>query len=234
VLIKIVPDWTIKRYPTLAGKNGAGGLSNMELAAGKTHIHAGHIGAHVNGEGVKILAMPMTDHVRWSNSLLDALDACGGEGRNAAEYLRAHRTRLGFRHARPHVGAFWTPWGSIQFNLRHFTGDTPLQDPRLLTLMIHEVRHLQQGLLMALSVYGELDAWQLQFREYQRMTGPLTHPILIELLSLPLSWDRSVLSRARELMQVYAGKGYRVDLLPLYPLQREMAFLLLRRQPVGM
>ncbi len=177
--------------------------------------------------------MPMTDHVRWSNSLLDALDSCGEEGRNAANYLREHKTRLGFRRVRPHVGAFWTPWRSIQLNLHHFTGDTALHDPRLLTLMIHEVRHLRQGLLTALSVYGELDAWQLQFREYQRMTGPLADPVLVELLSLPLSWDRSVLSRARELMQVYAGKGYRVDLLPLYPLQRETAFLLLRRQPVG-
>lgn len=177
----------------------------------------------------------MTENNRtlWIRSLLDALDASGAEGALAAEYLRAHRTRMGFRRVRPQVGAFWTPWKSIGFNLTHFTRETPFDDPRLLTLVIHEVRHLQQGLLTALSVYGELDAWQLQFSEYKRMTGRLSHPALIELLDLPLGWDRAVLRRARKLMQSYAGRGYRVDLLPLYPMPREIAYLLSRRPPTG-
>ncbi|MBI5294883.1 MAG: hypothetical protein HY869_05360 [Chloroflexi bacterium] len=177
--------------------------------------------------------MPESNHTLWIQSLLDALEASGAEGTSAAEYLRAHRTRMGFRRVRPQVGAFWTPWKSIGLNQAHFTRETPFNDPHLLTLVIHEVRHLQQGLVTALSVYGELDAWQLQYREYERMTHKLSHPALIELLSMPLNWDRSVLSRARELMQAYAGKGYRVDLLPLYPLPREIAYLLSRRPPNG-
>jgi hypothetical protein len=177
--------------------------------------------------------MSADPHTLWVQSLLDALDASGAEGGSAAGYLRTRRTRLNFQRVRPQVGAFWTPWKSIGINLIHFTNATPLDNPGLLTLIIHEVRHLQQGMLTALSVYGELDAWQLQYREYERMTHKLSHPVLVELLSLPLNWDRSVLSRARELMQAYAGKGYRVDLLPLYPLPREIAYLLSRRQPSG-
>lgn len=169
----------------------------------------------------------------WMQNLLEALEASGPEGASAALFLRTRETRLGFHRVRPHVGAFWTPWRSIGLNLVHFTEQTPGNDPQLLALVIHEVRHLQQGLLTALSVYGELDAWQLQFRELERMTVRQSHPALRELLSLPLGWERDVLRRARDLMQAYAGKGYRADLLPLYPLPHEIAYRLFRRQPPG-
>lgn len=168
----------------------------------------------------------------WIASLLAAVESCGEEGHSAVEYLRAHQTRIGFRRVRPAVGAFWTPMGSINFNTLHYSHDTPFTDLRLLTLVVHEVRHLQQGLLTALSVYGELDAWQLQFRLYHRITGTTPHPVLTELLSLPLNWERDNLKRARHLMKAYAGKSYRIDLLPLYPLQHEIAFLLLGRPPI--
>jgi hypothetical protein len=89
-------------------------------------------------------------------------------------------------------------------------------------LIIHEARHLQQGLVTALSVYGELDAWQLEFGVYHRVKGRYPHPAIAELMQLPLMGDRAVLKKAAGLMQDYAGKGYRVDLLPLYPLGREI------------
>lgn len=175
--------------------------------------------------------MPRDDSTRWRDSLLTTLDASGLEGHIAADYLRAHQTTVWFLKLRPHVGAFWTPWRSVGLNQTHFTRTTPLTDPSLLTLVIHEVCHLQQGMLNALSVRGELEAWQLQFREYQRLTRPLTDPVLLELLSLPLNWDRAVLKRARELMQAYAGKAYRADLLPLYPLPHEFRYWMIRRPP---
>ncbi|MBI3175672.1 MAG: hypothetical protein HYZ25_18275 [Chloroflexi bacterium] len=177
--------------------------------------------------------MTREDSARWHDSLLTTLDASGLEGRLAADYLRAHQTTVWFLKLRPHVGAFWTPWRSVGLNQTHFTRTTPLTDPSLLTLVIHEVCHLQQGMLNALSVRGELEAWQLQFREYQRLTRPLTDPVLLELLSLPLNWDRAVLKRARELMQAYAGKAYRADLLPLYPFPHEFRYWMTRRPPSG-
>jgi len=38
-----------------------------------------------------------------------------------------------------------------------------------------------------------------------------------------------MLKKAANLMQDYAGKGYRVDLLPLYPLGREIQYWVTRK-----
>lgn len=88
---------------------------------------------------------------------------------------------------------------------------------------------MQQGLITALSVYGELDAWQLEFRVYHRIKGKYPHSAIAELMTLPLEYDRAALKNAVHLMQAYAGKGYRIDLLPLYPLGREINYWLTRR-----
>lgn len=167
----------------------------------------------------------------WSQNFLLSLEQFGEEGRNAASYLRRHKTRIGFWKARKNVGAFWTLFGTIHFNSLHYSLQMNPADPRLLTLMIHEVKQLQQGYITALSVYGELEAWQLQFRLYHQKTNAKMRPVIEKLLSLPLSWDRAVLQQARELMQEFAGKGYRVDLLPLYPLGKEIRFRLFGQTP---
>jgi len=155
----------------------------------------------------------------------------GEAGREAANYLRDHRTYIGFRRVRKNVGAFWTVIRTIHLNTEHYSLESDPADPRVLTLMVHEVKHLQQGWITALSVYGELEAWQLQFRLYHQMTKVKVHTAIEELLYLPLGWDRAVLQRARGLMQDYAGKGYRVDLLPLYPLGKELRYRFLRQTP---
>ena len=167
----------------------------------------------------------------WLETLINALEDMGREGQDAAAYLRAHKTYVGFRRARKNVGAFWTALGTIHLNTVHYSLETNPADPRVTTLLIHEVKHLQQGIVTALSVYGELEAWQLQFRLYHRETNANMHRAIAEMSSLPLSWDRAALRRARELMQEYAGKGYRVDLLPLYPLGKEIRFRIFGQMP---
>jgi hypothetical protein len=126
------------------------------------------------------------------------------------------------------VGAFWTVFGNIRLNSQYYTYETPFDDLRLKTLIIHEARHLQQGIITALSVYGELDAWQLEFGIYHRVKGKYPHAAIAELMTLPLGYNRIVLRKAASLMQAYAGKGYRIDLLPLYPLGREIKYWLMR------
>ncbi len=167
----------------------------------------------------------------WRQSLLRSLEEFGEEGQVAASYLRAHRTYIGFRHVRKNVGAFWTALGTVHLNTVHFSLETNPADPRVLTLLIHEVKHLQQGPLTALSVYGELEAWQLQFRLYHQKTDAKMHGAVEKLLALPLSWDRAGLQQARGWMQEYAGKGYRIDLLPLYPLGKEIRFRIFGQTP---
>jgi hypothetical protein len=169
------------------------------------------------------------DHQAWKENLFAAVTELGEEGRLAVEFLRTRRTRIGFKQVRPSVGAFWTVFGNINLNTRYYTYETPFDNLRIKTLVIHEARHLQQGLVTALSVYGELDAWQLEFGIYHRIKGSYPHAAIAELMTLPLGYDRTVLSRAAQLMQAYAGKGYRVDLLPLFPLPREVRYRMTRK-----
>lgn len=174
--------------------------------------------------------MPSED---WTNALLETLSAAGEEGRQAALYLRARGVRIGFWRARRSVGAFWTVFGRIYLNSQHYTQSTSLDNPYLLSLLVHEACHLRQGLFVALSVYGELQAWQVGFRFYHTLTGGYpNHPAAKEILSLPLCWERSVLKQAQNLMRAYAGKGYRADLLPLYPLPWEIRYGLTGKRPL--
>jgi hypothetical protein len=169
------------------------------------------------------------EHNIWVENLLESVALIGEEGRVAADFVRTRRVKIGFRQVRPSVGAFWTVFGNIHLNAKYYNYETPFDDLRIKTLIIHEARHLQQGLMTALSVYGELDAWQLEFGIYHRFRGKYPHPAIAELMSLPLGYDRPVLKRAAQLMQAYAGKGYRIDLLPLFPLTREFKYLLIRQ-----
>jgi hypothetical protein len=169
------------------------------------------------------------EHSIWVNTLLDRVCELGEEGQAAMQYVRKHRTRIGFKKARPNVGAFWTLFGNINLNSHYYNREIPLDDLRIRTLIVHEVRHLQQGLITALSVYGELDAWQLEFGIYHRIKGKYPHPAVAELMTLPLAYDREVLKKAAKLMQDYAGKGYRADLLPLFPAGRELRYWVFRK-----
>lgn len=168
----------------------------------------------------------------WLTQYLEKVSSTCEEGRNTVDYLRAHHTKIGFKRAIKSVGAFWTLPGNIRLNSVHHTYESTLTNPRAWTLLIHETKHLQQGWFTALSVYGELEAWQLEFRVYKKlMNSQQLVPALEELLTLPLDWDRANLRRARDLMQAYAGKGYRVDLLPLYPMQNEINYWITRKEP---
>lgn len=169
------------------------------------------------------------EHHVWKENLLEAVTSLGEEGRLAVDFLRARRAKIRFRKARLSVGGFWTPFGNICLNSRRYTYETSFDDLRIKTLIIHEARHLQQGMLTALSVYGELDAWQLEFGIYYRVKGHYPRQAVAELMTLPLGYDRAVLKKAAQLMQAYAGKSYRVDLLPLFPLDKEIKYWISRR-----
>ena len=169
------------------------------------------------------------DHSLWKEKLLEALTRLGEPGHDAAEFLRAHKTFIGFWKVRKNVGAFWTVLRTIHLNSVYYSRNTDVNDIGMLTLLIHEVKHLQQGFFLALSIYGELEAWQLQFRLYHELTDLPMHPAIAELLSLPLKYDRDVMKQAVTLMQAYAGKGYRADLMPYYPLGRELKYWITRQ-----
>lgn len=169
------------------------------------------------------------DHSIWLGNLMNAVANVGEEGRVAVDFLRSRGTKVGFKKVRPNIGAFWTVFGNIHLNPHYYSYETSFDDLRIKTLIIHEARHLQQGVFTALSVFGELDAWQLEFGIYHRVKGCYPHSAIAELMTLPLKYDRAVLQKAVKLMQDYAGKGYRIDLLPLYPLSREIRYWFTRK-----
>jgi hypothetical protein len=164
------------------------------------------------------------------DQLLTGLSHCGPQGEIVLHYIVERKVKISY-HDQP-TGARWTLFGNIQLNPRY--ADAATGDPYTLSLVVHEVRHLQQGFFTALSVYGELDAWQVQFSLLKLMTGKYQSnsqlsSIIDNLMSLPLCKDRNILSQASTLMQTYAGKGYLVNLLPLLPLPDEIKFLLSRK-----
>lgn len=165
----------------------------------------------------------------WLEKYFDKVAQSSAEGREAVEYVRTRNIKVGMRRARKSIGAFWTLEGKFFLNSIHHTYESTLENPRAWTLFVHEVRHLQQGILTALSIYGELDAWQVEFNLYKKITGKALHAALEELLSLPLDMDRDHLQHARELMMQYAGKSYGANWLPLYPIHKEIKYWVTRR-----
>ena len=166
---------------------------------------------------------------QWLETYLEKVAQSSEEGRGAVEFVRANRIRVGLKRARKSVGAFWQFGHRFYLNSHYYSMESALENPRAWTLFVHEVRHLQQGPLTAMSVYGELDAWQVEFRLYKRITGKKLSPVLEELLTLPLDLDRENLRRARQLMTKYAGFWYGAWMLPLYPLHKEIKYWVTRR-----
>jgi hypothetical protein len=165
----------------------------------------------------------------WREKFLEAVASCSSEGKEAVDYIRAHKTHVSIRRARKSVGAFWTLIKSTHLNSVHYTKETSLVNPGAWVLLIHEVRHLQQGWLTAFSIYGELDAWQYQLRVLKKITGKQAAPLLEKILSLALNMERENLQHARKLMTQYAGKSYGANWLPLYPIHKEIGYWLTRR-----
>ena len=162
----------------------------------------------------------------WRERFLEVVVNCSSEGREAVEYIHANNINIGIKSARKSVGAFWTFTKSAYLNSVYFSQDSSLNNPQAWALLVHEIRHLQQGWRTALSIYGELDAWQYQYALLKKLTQKPLPERMEEILALPLNMDRQNLSRARRLMVQIAGKGYLADLLPLYPIHLEMSYWL--------
>jgi hypothetical protein len=169
------------------------------------------------------------EHAEWLEKYFERVAQSCEEGREAVEYVRAQGSRVGIKKARKSVGAFFTLTRRLHLNAVHFTYESSLENPHAWTLFIHEACHLKQGVTVAMSIYGELEAWQTEFRVYQKISGKTLKPLLNELLSFPLDLNRNNLRRAREIMMEHAGKGYGANLLPLYPIPKEVKYWVTRK-----
>ena len=170
------------------------------------------------------------EYSEWLERYFEKVASSSEEGAEAVRFVREKKIRVGMKRARRSVGAFWTWTRSFYLNKLHYTMESALENPRAVALFVHEVRHLQQGILIAMSVYGELDAWQYEFRLYKKLTGKTLSPELEELLALPLGADRNTLKQAQRSMTNFAGVGYLAWLLPLYPIHKEVIYWVTRRR----
>lgn len=162
------------------------------------------------------------------DKLFSALQDSGQDGSATLSYLKESRVKVGF-HPQDSSGGGWTVLRNITL--------TPGTDPSNrynISLIIHEVFHLQQSLFTRLSVYGELLAWQFQGQAYRQAFGrgigdpgeayPGTQKSWDELSTLSPD-SRQHLEKAQQVMKKISP-DYRSDCLPLYPLAKEIGFLL--------
>jgi predicted SprT family Zn-dependent metalloprotease len=161
----------------------------------------------------------------WLDGLLARLPSTGEAGEAAHRYLSDHRVRVSV--CKQPTGARWTIFHSLEVNPMYADGKS---DSYVLSLLVHETHHLRQGLYKALSVQGELEAWQIQFAYIKALAkkyspNPQAEIVIAELMTLSPS-NREHLKRARELMQKFAGKEYKIYYLPLFPLGSEIWFRL--------
>ncbi|RME90431.1 MAG: hypothetical protein D6770_02500 [Anaerolineae bacterium] len=168
--------------------------------------------------------------------LLENMAKAGPVGDNAARYLVEKKVYIDFKPIRG-AGAMYLPWWwpgkgfphpKVYLDANTYSLETSPSDPYMVSLVIHETVHLQQGVVKALSVQGELEAWQAQYQAHNRFV----EEILPDEEKLGGKWDeiaalsldsRADLERAQELM-VNLSPGYQADLLPLYPLPQEIAY----------
>lgn len=170
------------------------------------------------------------NRLEWQEKYFQKVAESSEEGAEAVRYVREKKIRVGMRRARKSVGAFWTWEHAFYLNKVHYTMESALENPRAWTLFVHEVRHLQQGIPTAMSVYGELDAWQYEFRLFKKITGKTLKPELEEILSLPLNFDRANLRYAQKLMTKFGGFWYAAWILPLYPIHKEILYWVTRKR----
>ena len=172
-----------------------------------------------------------SEKTNFEKQVFKELSKVGDQSSPFLDFINKHNVHINFSRQKA-SGAKWTFMKNISLNAGSYSISTDPRDPGLLSLVVHEIRHLQQGPITAMSVFGELDAWQVGFRFFQTVSSRPLKPVLREILELPLSWNREDLIKAKVLMKQYSP-GYRIDWYPLYPIHHEINWWFTHRQPAG-
>lgn len=174
------------------------------------------------------MRLELREEKRWFERALTALRSAGSAGRSAADYIERHQVPLGFTRQKG-TGASWFDWRRLRHGIflnADYVSRRP-DDAFLCSLLAHEAKHLEQGLVGALSVRGELVAWQLQYDVLAHFSAEPTDDIWRQIRVLEPS-SRGDLKQARQLMKQSAGPGYHIDWLPPLPLPEELLYQIRR------
>jgi len=155
---------------------------------------------------------------------LTALRDSGPVGQASAEYIRRRRIPLGFSRQKS-TGASWFDWRRLRYGifLNADYADKRPDASQLYALLAHEAKHREQGMVEALSVRGELVAWQVHYDVLTQSSAEPSDDAWRRLRELDPD-SRADLKHARALMKESAGPGYHIDWLPLWPLPAEVAY----------
>lgn len=115
--------------------------------------------------------------------------------------------------------------GSVILNSRSFSLQTTAAKPddwaKMLGLIAHEVVHIQQGALLAWSIQGEIEAWQMENRVYTQLSGKSKGGAWDKLMNLQVNSDPANLMQAQSYMRQVVGPGSSYppaqDWFPLVP-----------------
>ena len=162
------------------------------------------------------------------SQVFQQLREAGPLGVQAVDFIQSKKVRLGF-YEQYKSGAGWTLLRNITL-----APGVSLDNPYTLCLIIHEAYHLQQSILMRLSMRGELLAWQFQERSYFEITGKQigvsgqayggTRRHWDELMQLSPD-SRADLEKAQDVTRAISP-DYRSNCLPLFPLHQEIGYFL--------
>lgn len=107
----------------------------------------------------------------WESQALSKLYGEGGrEGRNAVNNIVKNDIHIVFNpETQP---AAWHLFSNdIYLDSDQYSEQSDPTNPYMLSLIAHEAVHLEQGPLKAITLAGEVEAWQTQFRVYKTMVG---------------------------------------------------------------
>ena len=153
----------------------------------------------------------------WRDAVLENLARGKTICQRAARYIVENEIEIGF--SRQKTGARWTLNRRIELNSASFSkrmGTSPTNST-LLGFIVHEAIHLEQGAALALSVKGELDAWQAQREACRELGAPIRKDVHWQALAVLTDNTSQDLGQARREMLRREGYRYLVWLLPLRP-----------------
>jgi RHS repeat-associated protein len=97
----------------------------------------------------------------FEKDVLENLLKAGKKGRHIYEYLVLDNVQIGF-HSHLYAGAYWDERNNAIY-LNMDRSKASADDPFVLNLVAHEATHLEQTPTLALTKFGELEAWKEGF-----------------------------------------------------------------------
>jgi len=175
-----------------------------------------------NSQATPTLPTEQEVYELWLAQILANLLAAGPWGEWIAQYMIEHGIGIVFGDLGSGRGAD-VGWlgGNIILNSRSFSLQTSAADAWMLSLIAHEVVHMQQGPPLAWSIRGEIEAWQIQNKVYRELTGTSLGEWWTKMEELDVNSDPANLLKAREYIRNVVGPGSSYppaqDWFPLVP-----------------